>query len=390
MSSGSPGVPGSVGRGGGGPAGSGLAFPGAARPWVRDDGRSAPPAASSPAPAGPAAAAAARGGRPGNGKEGKAPRSGCAAGRGWRAARPCRRGRPAGAGAGWSRAVTSCAPSPLPGVEAAGPDAGRRGGLACRPGPQASSLHSARPVKSARPGAGAGLTRGPEPRVDAGRCPPGQEGAAPAAGRPRAGTAKGARWRAPRRCAPPSSTRPPPARRPGAGSPGCAQRVILSEGSVIGRSLAPPGFPSTTEIGFSGPFFAGAPEIGAGEAKKRGCWREVRLLPAALHVPRADRRCTWRETTPVSALMYLAGSGGRPRAAGRGHARPRPQASRARDRAGTRADGAAGAASVAVPAAPSARAARYAALAAASALVPGSPAASGAGAAPGRGGGASR
>jgi len=34
-----------------------LAFPGAARPWIRDDGRSAPPAASSPAPARPAHAA---------------------------------------------------------------------------------------------------------------------------------------------------------------------------------------------------------------------------------------------------------------------------------------------------------------------------------------------
>jgi hypothetical protein len=78
--------------------------------------------------------------------------------------------------------VTSCAPSPLPGVEAAGPDAGRRGALACRPGPQASSLHSARPVKSARPGAGPGLTPRPEPRVDAGRHPARREGAGPARG----------------------------------------------------------------------------------------------------------------------------------------------------------------------------------------------------------------
>src|SRR6202453_2519919 len=38
----------------------------------------------------------------------------------------------------------------------------------------------------------------------------------------------------------------------------------------------------------------------------------MRLLPVALHVPRAGRPCTWRETTPVSALMYPAGSCGRP------------------------------------------------------------------------------
>jgi hypothetical protein len=46
-------------------------FPGAARPWVRDDGRSAPPGLSSPPPAGPTAA----GGQPWDrGKKGKAPR----------------------------------------------------------------------------------------------------------------------------------------------------------------------------------------------------------------------------------------------------------------------------------------------------------------------------
>ena len=184
-----------------------LAFPGAARPWVRDDGRSAPPAASSPAPAGPATAG--RGpGLParGTGKRGKVRRTRCAAGRGWRAARPCRRGRPAGAGAG-SRAVTDGAAPPLPGVEAAGPGAGRRGGLACRPGPQASTLHSGRPVKS--PGA-PGLTPGPKRRVDTSLYPPRQEGSALGEGRPPGGYREGARWRAPRRCAPPSRHRPPP------------------------------------------------------------------------------------------------------------------------------------------------------------------------------------
>ena len=60
-----------------------LAFPGAARPWVRDDGRSAPPATSSPAPAGPATAGRGPGlpGR-GTGKRGKVRRTRCAAGRG--------------------------------------------------------------------------------------------------------------------------------------------------------------------------------------------------------------------------------------------------------------------------------------------------------------------
>ena len=106
---------------------------------------------------------------------------------GWRrAAASWRKGRSAGAGAE-SRAVIPCAPSPLPGVAAAGPAAGRRGGLACRPGPQASTLDSARRVKSARPRAAPGLTPGPEPRVDTGRHPPGQERPTPHEGRPPGG-----------------------------------------------------------------------------------------------------------------------------------------------------------------------------------------------------------
>ena len=242
--------------------------------WVPGGGRSAatdaplrPPRQVRPQP-GSRRQAAARGGLPWpRGKE-ERPR-GRPAGRGGgrRAARPCRRGRPAGPGAGWFRAVTPCAPAPLPGVEAAGPDAGRRGGLACRPGPQASSLHSARPVKSPS----AGLTPGPEPRVDAGRHPPGQEGAAPHEGRPPGGYREGgtvARTATVRATVAPA---PAPGRRPGTGTPGRAQRVMLTGGSVIGRSLASPGFPSTTEIGFSRPFFARHPEKGAGEAKKRGC-----------------------------------------------------------------------------------------------------------------------
>jgi hypothetical protein len=126
------------------------------------------------------------------------------------------------------------------------------GALACRPGPQASTLNSARPVKSTRPGAGAGLTPGPEPRVDAGRYPPRQEGAALGEGRPPGGHHGGTGARTATVRAP---VVPAPAGQPGTGAPGRAQRVMLTEGSAIGRSLVPPGFPSTTEIGFSGAFF---------------------------------------------------------------------------------------------------------------------------------------
>src|SRR6185437_12306403 len=55
-----------------------LAFPGAARPWVRDDGRSARPAPSSPAPARPATAHVGPGLR-GNRKQGEAASAGAGA-----------------------------------------------------------------------------------------------------------------------------------------------------------------------------------------------------------------------------------------------------------------------------------------------------------------------
>jgi len=65
------------------------------------------------------------------------------------------------------------------------PAAGRRGGLASRPGPQASTRTSARQVKSTLSQAGTGLTPGPEPRVDTARRPPRtNKGTAPGAGRP--------------------------------------------------------------------------------------------------------------------------------------------------------------------------------------------------------------
>lgn len=94
------------------------------------------------------------------------------------------------------------------------------------------------------------MTPGPEPRVDAARYPPGQEDPAPHEGRPRGGYREGgtvartAKVRAP-------VVRAPAARQAGEGTPGCAQRVMLSEGSVMGW-LVPPAadFSAHSEIGF--------------------------------------------------------------------------------------------------------------------------------------------
>jgi hypothetical protein len=78
-----------------------LAFPGAARPWARDDGRSAPPGLSSPATAGPTGA----GGCPGRpalatGKRGKAPRTRWAAGLGLACGPALPEGKPGRGGRG--------------------------------------------------------------------------------------------------------------------------------------------------------------------------------------------------------------------------------------------------------------------------------------------------
>ena len=184
------------GRGGGGPAGSGWRSRGRpVRGSATTDAPLRPPRQVRPPPGRrrrrrPGAAG------PGTGKE-ERPR-GRAARRGWRAARPCRRGRPAGAGAGWSRAVTSCAPSPLPGVEAAGPvPAGGAGWPAARDRRHPASTP---PAASSRPApAGGGLDTRPRATRRCGPVPaPPEEGTAPADG-PAAGpgTAKGARWRAP-------------------------------------------------------------------------------------------------------------------------------------------------------------------------------------------------
>jgi hypothetical protein len=257
-----------VGWGGGGPAGSGLG----------SRGRLVRGSATTDAPLRPACQvrrrpgrrrqAASPGGRPWRGQE-ERPR-GLAARRGWRAARPCRWGRPAGAGAGWSRAVTSCAPSPLPGAVAAGPDADRRGGLACRPGPQASSLHSGRRVKS--PGTGAGLTRGPEPRVDTGRRPHGQEGATLGEDRLRGGCRGGTMARTAKVRA--TVIDAPAAGYPGEGAPGSAHRVLLTDRSgmagLVPRAAA---FLALTlyKSGFGG-FFSPAPRKSVTRvAGRHGC-----------------------------------------------------------------------------------------------------------------------
>ena len=227
-----------VGRGGGGPAGSGWRSRGRpVRGSATTDAPLRPPRQVRPPP-GRRRQAAARGGQPGERGQEERPRRRAVRRSGARRARPCRRGRPAGPGAGWSRAVTDGTPSPLPGAEAAGPGAGRRGGLACRPGPQASSLHSGCRVKSARPGAGTGLPPGPGRRAGTGRYPPHQEGPAPHEGRPPDGYREGgtvprtAKVRA-------TVVHAPDAGQPGEGTPGCAQRVTLIEGSVMGW-LVPP------------------------------------------------------------------------------------------------------------------------------------------------------
>jgi len=105
-------------------------------------------------------------------------------GEGHRTARPCRRGRPTVPGAA-SRAVTDGAAQPGL-LTAARPLPGRRGGLAFHPGPLASTLHSARHVKPARPCTWAGLADGPEPRVATSRVP-----ARPGEGSPRRGPTAG-------------------------------------------------------------------------------------------------------------------------------------------------------------------------------------------------------
>ncbi len=115
------------------------------------------------------------------------------------------------------------------------PAAGRRTGLASRPGPQASTRTSPRQVKSAPPQAGTSLTPGPEPRVDTARCPSRRnKGTAPGTGRPWAGHREGgtvARARAARATVAPASSA---GGQPGEGMPAFRQRAALSGGCVMG------------------------------------------------------------------------------------------------------------------------------------------------------------
>jgi len=209
-------------RGGGGPTGSGWRSRGRpVRGSATTDAPLRPPRQVRPPPGRPRRTAARGGGE--TGKEKRPRRRGRAA---WRAPWSCRRGRPAGPGAG-SRTV---ADGTLP------PAAGRWGRLASRPGPQASTRTSARQVKSAPPQAGTGLTPGPEPRVDTARCPARlNKGTALGTGRPRAGHREGgtvARAHAARATV---ALALRAARQPDEGVPACRQHAALLEGSVMSR-----------------------------------------------------------------------------------------------------------------------------------------------------------
>jgi hypothetical protein len=225
-------------RGGGGPAGSGWRSRGRpVRGSATTDAPLRPPRQVRPPPRRPRRTAP-RGCRE-TGKEEGPRRRGRAA---WRAPRSCRRGSPAGPGAG-SRTV---ADGTLP------PAAGQRGGLASRPGPQASTRTSPRQVKSAPPQAGTGLTPGPEPRIDTARCPP---RTSKGTGQPWARHREGGTVARARATHATVALALRAARQPDEGVPACRQHAALPEGSFMGW-LAPrtAALSATTEIGFSGPF----------------------------------------------------------------------------------------------------------------------------------------
>ena len=251
-----------------------LAFPGAARPWVRDDGRSAPPAVSSPAPAGPATAS--RGpGRParGTGKRGKAPRASCAAercgtrpplpegkaGRGGRGVVPGGDLVRALAVAGGSGGRPGCRPAGRaglpPGTAGIHPPlrpprqvARRGGGLGSRP--RATRRYGPAP---ARPAGGDGPGHGPPP----GRVPRRGHGGAHRDG------ARHRRARARRRAARYGLARLRAARYP-------AARICHGRVDPACRRFSL----TLHKSGFRGPFSPATPKIGTGEAKKHDCCRE--------------------------------------------------------------------------------------------------------------------
>jgi hypothetical protein len=221
-------------RGGGGPAGSG---------W-RSRGRPVRGSATTDAPLRPRRQVRPPPGRPrrtaawGCGETGKEERPRSRR----RAAGSCRRGSPAGPGAG-SRTVAGGA---LP------PAAGRRGGLASRPGPQASPRTSPRQVKSPPPSPGTGLAPGPDATGRYGPVPaPHEQGT----GRARAGHREGG-TAARARAAPATVVLALCAgRQPDEGVPVCRQRAALPEGPVM-AGLAPraAACPLLQKSGFQDPF----------------------------------------------------------------------------------------------------------------------------------------
>ena len=220
-----------------------LAFPGAARPWVRDDGRSAPPAVSSPAPA-----PVTRPGLPpqGAGEEREA------------AARAAAGGPEAGrvlvGGPALPEGKAGRAGRGVPGGDRRRCPASRwpmgRAGLP--PGTAGIHPRLRPPRQVARPGPGTDLAPGPEPRA-------GRAGARLARMKGRAGrgpgTAKGERWRVPRGHTPPSSSARRRAARRGHALAAGSALWCSKDLSWRGESRVPPLFSLTLhKSGFDGLF----------------------------------------------------------------------------------------------------------------------------------------
>ena len=248
-----------------GPAGSGWRSRGRpVRGSATTDAPLRPPRQVRP-PAG--IAAAGRGpGRPARatGKRGKAPRAALRGGAACAAGGPALPEGKAGRG---GRGVVPGG-DPVRAVAVAGGGGGRPG---CRPAGRAGlppgtagiqpPLRPPRQVRPAR--CRGGLDTRPRATRRCGPAPgPARRGRPSGRAARRAGTAKGARWRAPRGCAPPSYTRPPGG--PATGTPGRALRVMLTGGSVIGRSLAPRWFSVHYRNRVFGAFFRAAP--------RKRCW----------------------------------------------------------------------------------------------------------------------
>jgi hypothetical protein len=237
-------------------------FPGAARPWARDDGRSAPPGLSSPLPAGPTFGRGPGRPAPATGERGRALPASCTAERcGTRPPLPegkaDRGGRGVVPGGDLVRAhAVAWGSGSQPGCRPAG-----RAGL---PPGTAGIQPPLRPPRQVRR-APAGLDARPRAMGRYGPVP-----ARPGAGVPARVPADGGyreRGTVARTAQVRATVVPAPGRWSGTGTPGGTQRVMLTEGSVIGRSLTTPGFPPTTEIGFSGPFLAPAHQKEPDEAK---------------------------------------------------------------------------------------------------------------------------